>query len=212
MRSIEEILQQARPVLPVLVLEQPELALPLTQALYRGGLRVVEVTLRTSLALDAVRLLREQMPDLVVGVGTVVEAGQFEQARAAGAQFAVSPGFTPKLAEAACKSEMPYLPAVMTASEVLQAMEHGFRTLKLYPASLEGSRQLLESFTGPFADLRFCPTGGINAGNLNSFLGLPNVVCCGGSWLAPESLVREQNWEQVTRLAQQARALAGGEQ
>lgn len=204
MHSIEQILAKAYPVLPVLVVDQPEQAIPLAQALYQGGVQVLEITLRTPQALEVLRVLRQRLPELIVGVGTVIQPEQFAQAKHAGAQFAVSPGFTPQLAAAAQASGLPYLPAVMTPSEVLQAMEHGYRTLKLFPASLEGSLQLLDSFKGPFAEIQFCPTGGIHPDNLLSFLQRSNVICCGGSWLAPETLVRAQAWPQITALAQQA--------
>lgn len=208
MHSIEQILAKAYPVLPVLVVNQPDTAIALAQALHQGGVQVLEITLRTPQALEVVTALRQQLPELLVGVGTVVQAEQFEQAKQAGAQFAVSPGFTPQLADAAQASALPYLPAVMTPSEVLHAMEHGYRTLKLFPASLEGSLKLLDSFKGPFADIKFCPTGGIHLDNLLSFLKLPNVICCGGSWLAPDALVRANDWQQITALAQQAQELA----
>lgn len=208
MHSIEQILAKAYPVLPVLVVNQPDTAIALAQALHQGGVQVLEITLRTPQALEVVTTLRQQLPELLVGVGTVVQAEQFEQAKQAGAQFAVSPGFTPQLADAAQASALPYLPAVMTPSEVLHAMEHGYRTLKLFPASLEGSLKLLDSFKGPFTDIKFCPTGGIQLDNLLSFLKLPNVICCGGSWLAPDALVRANDWQQITALAQQAQELA----
>ncbi|WP_434556786.1 bifunctional 4-hydroxy-2-oxoglutarate aldolase/2-dehydro-3-deoxy-phosphogluconate aldolase [Thiopseudomonas acetoxidans] len=208
MHSIEQILAKAYPVLPVLVVNQPDTAIALAQALHQGGVQVLEITLRTPQALEVVTTLRQQLPELLVGVGTVVQAEQFEQAKQAGAQFAVSPGFTPQLADAAQASALPYLPAVMTPSEVLHAMEHGYRTLKLFPASLEGSLKLLDSFKGPFTDIKFCPTGGIQLDNLLSFLKLPNVICCGGSWLAPDALVRANDWRQITALAQQAQELA----
>lgn len=212
MHSIEHILAAAYPVLPVLVIEQPEQALPLAQALYQGGVRVLEITLRTAQALETVSLLREQLPELIVGVGTVVQPQQFAQAKQAGAQFAVSPGFTAQLAAGAQASSLPYLPAVMTPSEVLQAVEYGYRTLKLFPASLEGSISLLDSFKGPFADVRFCPTGGIQTDNLLDFLQRSNVVCCGGSWLAPAQLVRAKNWQRITELAMQVQELARSHQ
>lgn len=208
MHSIEQILAKAYPVLPVLVVNQPDTAIALAQALHQGGVQVLEITLRTPQALEVVTTLRQQLPELLVGVGTVVQAEQFEQAKQAGAQFAVSPGFTPQLADAAQASALPYLPAVMTPSEVLHAMEHGYRTLKLFPASLESSLKLLDSFKGPFTDIKFCPTGGIQLDNLLSFLKLPNVICCGGSWLAPDALVRANDWRQITALAQQAQELA----
>lgn len=206
MHSIEAVLQQAYPVLPVLVLNELEDAVPLAQALYAGGARVVEVTLRTPVALQAVTAMRNALPELIVGVGTVVRAEQLEQAKVAGAQFAVSPGFSVSLCSKANELDMAYLPAIMTASEAMQAMEQGYNAFKLYPASIAGSRQLLESFAGPFSELKFCPTGGITLDNLNSFLELSNVLCCGGTWLAPDALVKTKQWEQITALVQQAHA------
>lgn len=205
---IEVLLDRARPVMPVLVIDQLEHAVDLARALHAGGIEVIEVTLRTDCALAAVEAIRRALPELVVGAGTLVQARQFVQARDAGAQFAVSPGFTVGLAEAAEQSGIPYLPGVMTPSEVLQALELGYRSLKLFPANAAGSVKMLESLKGPFSGIRFCPTGGVTAENLLSFLRLPNVACVGGSWLAPQSLVRAGAWDQIRQLAEQARSLA----
>ena len=209
MLTMEHILRRAYPVLPVLVIDDVERAVGLAQALHDGGLNVIEVPLRTPQALEAIQVIRQEVPDLIVGVGTVIRAEQFAQAIDAGAQFAVSPGFTERLTQAAQETELPYLPAVMTPSEVLQALEYGYRSLKLFPANAGSSVRLLNSFKGPFTGISFCPTGGITRDNLLSYLSLPNVACCGGTWVAPASLVQAQAWDQITQLAREACAMAG---
>lgn len=206
--TMDEVLSQARPVLPVLVIEEVGLALDLARALHDGGIRVLEVTLRTPRALDALSAIRRELPQLLVGAGTLIHAGQFNEAKDAGAQFAVSPGFTERLAAAAQDSGLPYLPGAMTPSEVLLALEHGYRSLKLFPADGASSVKMLKSFKGPFTGIRFCPTGGVTPDNLLSFLRLPNVACVGGTWVAPSNLVRARAWDQITQLAAEARALA----
>lgn len=208
MLTMDQVLQCARPVLPVLVIEDVGLAVDLALALKAGGIEVLEVTLRTPGALDALQAIRQAVPDLLVGAGTVIHAEQFSEARDAGAQFAVSPGCTERLAAAADDSGLPYLPAVMTPSEVLLALEYGYRSLKLFPANGATSVKMLKSFKGPFTGIRFCPTGGITPDNLLSFLRLPNVACVGGTWIAPENLVKARAWDQITQLAAEARDIA----
>ena len=188
--TMDKVLQQARPVLPVLVIEDVELAVDLARAL------------------DALAAIRQALPELLVGAGTVIHAEQFQEARDAGAQFTVSPGCTERLAAAAEDSGLPYLPAVMTPSEVLLALEYGYRSLKLFPANGAASVKMLKSFKGPFTGIRFCPTGGITVDNLLSFLRLPNVACVGGTWIAPDNLIRARAWDQITLLASEACALA----
>ena len=207
--TMEQVLKRARPVLPVLVIEDVSLALDLAGALYAGGVEVLEVTLRTPRALDALAAIRKELPQLLVGAGTLIHTEQFLEARDAGAQFAVSPGCTERLAAAAEDSGLPYLPGVMTPSEVLLALEYGYRSLKLFPANGSTSVKMLKSFKGPFTGIRFCPTGGVTPDNLLSFLRLPNVACVGGTWIAPSNLVRARAWDQITQLAAEARALAG---
>ncbi len=202
------VLKRARPVLPVLVIEDVSLALDLAGALYAGGVEVLEVTLRTPHALDALAAIRKELPQLLVGAGTLIHTEQFLEARDAGAQFAVSPGCTERLAAAAEDSGLPYLPGVMTPSEVLLALEYGYRSLKLFPANGSTSVKMLKSFKGPFTGIRFCPTGGVTPDNLLSFLRLPNVACVGGTWIAPSNLVRARAWDQITQLAAEARAIA----
>ncbi len=209
MLTMEHILRRAYPVLPVLVIDDVERAVSLAQALCAGGINVIEVTLRTPQALEALKVIRQEVPDLIVGAGTVIHAEQFAQVIDAGAQFAVRPGFTERLVVAAQETELPYLPAVMTPSEVLAALEHGYRSLKLFPANGGASVRMLNSFKGPFSGISFCPTGGVTRDNLLSYLSLPNVACCGGTWIAPASLVQAQAWDQITKLAREACAMAG---
>ena len=208
--TMEQVLNRARPVLPVLVIEDVSLALDLAGALHAGGIDVLEVTLRTPRALDAVAAIRKELPQLLVGAGTLIHTEQFLEARDAGAQFAVSPGCTERLAAAAEDSGLPYLPGVMTPSEVLLALEYGYRSLKLFPANGSTSVKMLKSFKGPFTGIRFCPTGGVTPDNLLSFLRLPNVACVGGTWIAPSNLVRARAWDQITQLAAEARNIASG--
>lgn len=203
--TMDEVLTRARPVLPVLVIEDAGLAVDLARALYAGGVEVLEVTLRTPRALEALAAIRQALPQLLVGAGTLIHAAQFAEARDAGAQFAVSPGCTEHLANAAEACGLPYLPGVMTPSEVLFAIEKGYRSLKLFPANGATSVKMLKSFKGPFTGIRFCPTGGITPDNLLSFLRLPNVACVGGTWIAPENLVKARAWDQITQLAAEAR-------
>ncbi|HUL12471.1 MAG TPA: bifunctional 4-hydroxy-2-oxoglutarate aldolase/2-dehydro-3-deoxy-phosphogluconate aldolase [Methylococcaceae bacterium] len=194
-------------VMPVMVVDRMEDAIPLAQALVEGGIRVLEITLRTAAGLDSVRAIRHAVPDAIVGVGTIATPGQLEASIAAGAQFGVSPGSTPKLLKAIAESQLPFLPGVATMSEVMQALEMGFNVMKLFPAVAAGGIKLLESFAGPFPQVRFCPTGGINAQNASDFFKLPNVACVGGSWLTPKNLVTAGNWTDITRLAREAAAL-----
>lgn len=206
--TIEAVLQRARPVMPVLVLEDVALAVDLAAALQAGGVDVLEVTLRTDRALEALAAIRQAFPDLLVGAGTLIHTEQFAEARDAGAQFAVSPGLTERLAAAAVGAGLPYLPGVMTPSEVLLALEYGYRSLKLFPANGNASIKLLKTLKGPFTGIRFCPTGGVTADNLLNFLRLPNVTCVGGTWIAPANLIRARAWDQITQLALEARTLA----
>lgn len=207
--SMEDILRKAYPLLPVLVIEDADTAVPIAKALQAGGLNAVEITLRTPDALKAVQRVSEEVPELLVGVGTVICPTQLAKAQKAGAQFAVSPGFNKALGREALRLEIPFLPGVMTPSEVMKAMNMGFKSLKLFPADAVNGLELLKSLHGPLADLHFCATGGINRSNLLSYLSLPNVSCCGGSWLVPNKLVQNKDWEQISSLAREACALAG---
>jgi 2-dehydro-3-deoxyphosphogluconate aldolase/(4S)-4-hydroxy-2-oxoglutarate aldolase len=195
------------PVIPVIVLDDVELAVPLAQALVAGGVRVLEVTLRTSAGLDSIRAIARQVPEAIVGVGTVTQPGEFAAARDAGAQFAVSPGLTPALIEAAAHTDLPLLPGVMTPSDVIAARAAGFFQLKLFPAQQAGGIGMLNALHGPFPDTTFCPTGGVTAESAPNFLALPNVACVGGSWLTPKAALDARDWDAITVLASGAAAL-----
>lgn len=205
--TLDEILS-AGPVMPVIVLHRLEDAVPLARALVAGGVRVLEVTLRTPVALAAIEAIRKQVPEAIVGAGTVTRPAEFEQAVAAGAAFAVSPGLTAELAAAARGVPVPLLPGVMTPSEAMAARDAGFTRLKLFPAQQAGGIGMLRAMAGPLPDLRFCPTGGITPETAADYLRLPNVVCVGGSWLAPETAVTSGDWRTVEKLAAAATALA----
>jgi len=206
MRNIREILNVA-PVMPVIVIDRIEHAVPLARALVAGGLRVLEVTLRTAEALAAVRLIAEQVPDAILGVGTVTRAGEFAQAASMGAMFAVSPGLTPELLAAANSAGMPFLPGVMTPSDIVLARAAGLDAVKFFPAQPAGGVAMLKAFAGPFPDMLFCPTGGISIKTAPEFLALPNVACVGGSWLTPRDLIATESWSAITQLAREACAL-----
>ncbi|MDP2373537.1 bifunctional 4-hydroxy-2-oxoglutarate aldolase/2-dehydro-3-deoxy-phosphogluconate aldolase [Reyranella sp.] len=189
------------PVVPVLTIERQAVAIPLAQALVRGGLRVLEITLRTGVALEALRAIVGEVPDAVVGAGTVLNGRQLEQARQAGARFAVSPGCTPGLAAAAAASGLPLLPGVQTVSEAMSLAERGFTVLKFFPAEPEGGLAWLKAVAAPLAGLRFCPTGGIGLDTAPAYLSLANVACVGGSWMAPGDAIAAQDWARIERLA-----------
>lgn len=197
------------PVIPVFTSDDVDDAVQVAQALFRGGLPVIEVTLRTPRAMDAIRAMVEAVPDAVVGAGTVLTPAQMEAARAAGARFAVSPGATPTLYAAARDADLPYLPGVATGSELILGLEHGLDTFKFFPAVQAGGAALLAAWHGPFADVRFCPTGGISAQTAAQFLHLPNVLCVGGSWLTTAALLQTRDWGAIERLAREASVLAG---
>lgn len=195
------------PVMPVLVIDAVEHAVPLATALVAGGIRVLEVTLRTPVAFDAVRAIRAAVPDAVVGVGTLTRPQDLAAARAAGATFGVSPGVYPDLLAAAAQSGLSLLPGTMTPSDVMTVRAAGFHACKLFPAAQAGGVGMLKALHGPFPDQLFCPTGGIDAASAPGFLDLPNVACVGGSWLAPKALVQAGDWPAITALARAAAAL-----
>ncbi len=205
--SIEDLLAPVA-VVPVLTIEKLGEALPLGRALLAGGLNVLEVTLRTEVALAAVAAMAEALPEAVVGVGTVTEPEEFAAAQSAGARYAVSPGFDEELLAAAATAGLPYLPGVSTASEVQRARRMGLGTLKFVPAEPAGGTAALKLFAGPFPELRFCPTGGINQSNAADYLALENVICVGGSWPAPGDLLAGGNWQAIEERARAAAALA----
>jgi 2-dehydro-3-deoxyphosphogluconate aldolase / (4S)-4-hydroxy-2-oxoglutarate aldolase len=195
------------PVIPVIVIDDIRHAVPMARALVAGGIRVLEVTLRTPVALDAVRAIASEVPDAIVGVGTVTHTKHFADAKNAGAKFAVTPGLTRDLARAAMDMVMPLLPGVMTPSDIIAALNEGFTSLKFFPATAAGGTTLLKAFAGPFADVAFCPTGGITLHTAPDFLALNNVKCVGGSWLTPKSLMDAQDWAGIEKLAREASSL-----
>ncbi len=194
----------AGPVMPVMVIKNLDDAVPLAKALVEGGIKVLEITLRTPIALDAIRLISQQVKDAIVGVGTIANAAQLQAAQEAGAVFAISPGLTPSLLDAANKSQIALIPGIATLSELMLGMEYGLDHFKFFPAEAAGGIPMLQAISGPFPQITFCPTGGISPGNYKEYLQLPNVACVGGSWLAPQSVVMEKNWAKVTELAHQA--------
>ncbi|QMT33609.1 bifunctional 4-hydroxy-2-oxoglutarate aldolase/2-dehydro-3-deoxy-phosphogluconate aldolase [Conchiformibius steedae DSM 2580] len=195
------------PVMPVLAVEDADVAADLAQALYNGGIRTLEITLRTPCALAAISRIRQVLPDAVVGAGTVLDETQLRAAVDAGAQFVISPGIYPAFAEAAARAAVPVIPGVATAGELMLALAHGLDTCKLFPAEVVGGRALLQAWHGPFPQAMFCPTGGISAATAPDYLRLPNVLCVGGSWLAPKAAVAARDWETISRLAREAAAL-----
>jgi len=206
--TLEAILDRA-PMVPVLAIDDLADAVPLAEALAEGGLPVLEVTLRTAHGLAAIEVMAAALPEASIGVGTVTRPEEFSQARSAGAVFAVSPGCTAELSAAAHTANLAFLPGVATASEVLQAQAQGAGILKLFPAEAVGGVTLLKSLAGPFADVRFCPTGGIGPANMMDYLRLPNVVAVGGSWVAPREAVAAKDWATITKLARAAVDQAG---
>jgi len=195
------------PVIPVIVVDRIEQAVPLARALVAGGVRVLELTLRTPVALQAIRAIADEVEGAIVGVGTITRTADFREAMNAGAVFGVSPGLTPELIAAARDCGLPLLPGVMTPSDVIAARSAGFTELKLFPAQQAGGIGMLKALGGPFPDVTFCPTGGITAATAADFLKLPNVGCVGGSWLTPADAVAASDWERITQLAREATGL-----
>jgi 2-dehydro-3-deoxyphosphogluconate aldolase/(4S)-4-hydroxy-2-oxoglutarate aldolase len=196
------------PVIPVIVLDDVAQAVPLARALVAGGIRMLEVTLRTPAALACIEAIAREVPQAVVGAGTVRSAADARAARDAGARFAVSPGFTVAVGRACRDLGLPLLPGVTTGSEIMQAQEEGYTQLKFFPAMQAGGVAMLKAWSGPFGDVMFCPTGGVSAANAGEFLALPNVACVGGSWLTPAAAVATSDWRQITALARDAASLA----
>ena len=205
--AIAALIDKGAPVIPVLTIERAADAVPLARALVKGGLPVLEITLRTEAALEALRLIAAEVKGAVVGAGTVLNTGQLKQATQAGAQFVVSPGCTPALAQAVRASGVPFLPGVQTVSEAMALAEQGFRLLKFFPADMSGGLGWLKAVAAPLASLQFCPTGGVNAETAPAYLTLGNVACVGGSWVAPKDAVEAGDWPRVERLAAAASAL-----
>ncbi|MGZ8163669.1 MAG: bifunctional 4-hydroxy-2-oxoglutarate aldolase/2-dehydro-3-deoxy-phosphogluconate aldolase [Methylobacter sp.] len=194
----------AGPVMPVLVIQNLDDAIPLAQALVEGGIKLLEITLRTPIALDAIRLISENVKEAIVGAGTITTPEQLKAAEQAGAVFAISPGLTPKLLAAAQTGNIALIPGIATLSELMLGMEYGLDHFKFFPAEAAGGIPMLKAIAGPIPQVTFCPTGGISPENYNAYLSLSNVACVGGSWLAPADAVKTKNWTKVTELARQA--------
>ncbi len=205
--SALQVMQDA-PVIPVIVLHDLAHAVPMARALVAGGVRMLEVTLRTPVALACMEAIAREVPQAVVGAGTVRSATDAQAAAMAGARFAVSPGYTHAIGQACRDAGLPLLPGVASGSEILMCQEDGLTELKFFPALQAGGIAMLKAWGGPFGDVRFCPTGGISTSNAPEFLALPNVACVGGSWLVPADALAQGDWARITRLATETRALA----
>ena len=206
-QQIETTMRLA-PVIPVVVIHDAKLAVPMARALVTGGTPAIEVTLRTPAALDAIRAIAAEVEGAMIGVGTVLNARDLDAAYKAGARFAVSPGSSPRLLDAADDSELPLLPGVATASEAMALLERGYRHLKFFPAVAAGGYKLLGAWASPLPQIRFCPTGGISLTSATDFLRLPNVICVGGSWLTPADKLAAGDWAGVELLAREAAGLS----
>ncbi len=204
--KIIEILKIS-PIVPVVVIENIKDAVPLAQSLIEGGIHIIEVTLRSSCALEAIELIAKNVSKMRVGAGTILNPTQLEQAQNRGAEFLISPGLTIKLLEYAKKKDMPLIPGVSSSSEVMQALELGYNALKFFPAEYCGGVKLLNAFNGPFKGVKFCPTGGISTDNMHSYLNLENVLCVGGSWLTPKNLIQNKEWDKITEICKRSLAL-----
>ncbi|MAW88735.1 MAG: keto-deoxy-phosphogluconate aldolase [Phyllobacteriaceae bacterium] len=201
---------EAQPVIPVIRIADLSKAAPLARALAAGGLPAIEITLRTPEALDAIRIVIDEVPEAIVGAGTILTASQFDKTAAAGARFIVSPGTTIELLDAARAGQVPFLPGASTPSEIMSMREEGYSVLKFFPAEQSGGIAYLKALASPLAGIRFCPTGGVSPANAPQYLSLSNVVCVGGSWVAPDDLVDKEDWDAITALAREAAALARG--
>jgi 2-dehydro-3-deoxyphosphogluconate aldolase/(4S)-4-hydroxy-2-oxoglutarate aldolase len=201
-----QVMQDAA-VIPVIVLNDVAHAVPMARALLAGGIRMLEVTLRTPQALACIEAIAKEVPEAVAGAGTVRSPADAQAAAMAGAKFAVSPGYTHSVGKACHELGLPLLPGVATAGEIMMAQEDGYTELKFFPALQSGGVAMLKAWQGPFGDVKFCPTGGITVANASEFLSLPNVVCVGGSWITPAVSLAQGNWDQVTKLAKEAVAL-----
>ncbi len=197
------------PVIPVFTPDDIDDAIEVARALFNGGLPVIEVTLRTPRAMEAIKAMVEAVPEAVIGAGTVLEAGQMQRLKEIGGRFAVSPGATDRLYAAARDTDLAFLPGVATSSELMRGLEQGLDTFKFFPAVQAGGAAMLSAWNGPFGDVRFCPTGGISAQTARDFLHLPNVLCVGGSWLTTRDLLQARDWQAIEQLARQAATLAG---
>ncbi|MBD2824202.1 bifunctional 4-hydroxy-2-oxoglutarate aldolase/2-dehydro-3-deoxy-phosphogluconate aldolase [Xenorhabdus szentirmaii] len=192
------------PIIPVIVIDEIEHAIPLAKALVEGGIRVLEVTLRTECALEAIRLIAKEVPEAIIGAGTVINPEQLAAVTEAGAQFAISPGLTDELLKAATAGSVPLIPGISTVSELMQGMNYGLKCFKFFPAEASGGVKTLKAIAGPFPQVRFCPTGGISPENYRDYLALNSVLCIGGSWLVPSDALKTKDYAQITKLARTA--------
>ena len=203
MDQAREILARA-PVVPVLAIADAEQAVPLARALVAGGIPVLEVTLRTPAGLPSIRAIRDAVPDAIVGAGTVLNAADFDAAVDAGSRFVVTPGLTDPILDAGAASDVPLIPGIATVSELMTALDRGFDCLKFFPAGASGGAAALRAFAGPFPNVSFCPTGGVNLDNMADYLSLPSVITVGGSWLTPAALMANGDWAAIETLAREA--------
>ncbi len=208
--SIENILQAA-PVVPVVVINDLEDAVPLATALYNGGLRALEITLRTPVAVEAIKQIKQALPEAYVGTGTVIDKATFNASIEAGADFMVSPGVNDELLALASETDVPFLPGAATPSEVMQLAAKGFKFLKFFPAEAAGGVPMLKSIFGPLPQVKFCPTGGVSLASAPNYLALPNVVCVGGTWMLDKELIANKDWQAIEELARQASKVNKGE-
>lgn len=194
----------AGPVVPVLVIKDVEKAVPLAKALMAGGIKVLEVTLRTPSAIEVIKRIADEVPESLIGAGTVTNAQQLKAVTEAGAKFAISPGMTADLLKAGMEGEIPLIPGISSTSDLMKGKDAGYTHLKFFPAEASGGVKAIKAISGPFADFTFCPTGGIGPGNYNDYLALGNVKCVGGSWLAPDDAIEAGDWDRITQLAKDA--------
>ncbi len=205
--SIKDIMNTS-PVIPVMVINHPEHAVPLAQALVEGGLKVLEITLRTPAALECIKAIKANVEGAIVGAGTIINSKTLDQAIEAGSEFLVSPGFTDKLLDAAAETDIPLLPGVTNPGEVMALLDRGITEMKFFPAQAAGGVPMLKSIGAPLPQATFCPTGGISPANAADYLALKNVACIGGSWMAPADKVDNENWAEIKQLAEQASTLS----
>lgn len=203
---IDGICARAR-ILPVITIAREQDILPLADALAAGGIRTLEVTLRSEHGLKAIEVLREQRPELCIGAGTVLDCRMFAAVQAAGAQFVVTPGITAEILRAGVEGDVPLLPGVSTPSEIMMGYALGYRRFKLFPAEISGGVAAIKAFAGPFGDIRFCPTGGVNASNVRNYMALPNVMCVGGTWMLDSSWIKNGDWARIEACSAEALAL-----
>ncbi|MGH2268206.1 bifunctional 4-hydroxy-2-oxoglutarate aldolase/2-dehydro-3-deoxy-phosphogluconate aldolase [Campylobacter taeniopygiae] len=199
----KEILEVSK-IIPVITIYDLKTSVDLAKALIDGGIKILEITLRTQEAIEAIKLISKEIPEAVVGAGTVLNAKMLEEVKNAGAKFAISPGLNAILAKETKNIDLPLIPGIATAGELMLALEFGFKNLKFFPAQATGGVNMLKSFSAPFQEVKFCPTGGISLDNMNDYLKLDNVLCVGGSWLTPKELILDKKWNQITQIAKQS--------